>query len=450
MALMKPFPLMAAVAATAILAVAGALGLAQLQRQADNEAFNTLEGKAFLETYNALRSDYRKELKPESLMKGAIAGMIESLNDEFTFYISPLERKMQQDTMKGEFFGVGATLNPRNKGKGTGAKVESLIIGAPAATAGIRPGDIIEKVNGESINDLALDEAVQKIRGPKGTTVVLGILRGSNNVEVKIVRDRIIVPSVSSTMLPGNIGYIALSDFLNQNNLPKLRAAISDLKTKNAKGLIFDLRNNGGGLVSQAEEISDLFLQNGDIFITRGRDQKITVEYSASKESSDYTLPMVVLVNQYSASASEIVASALQENGRAKVVGEATVGKGVANIPVKLSNGAQVNVAFEEWLTPKRNSLLKKGVTPDFSIADSRYPKRLALEGLDAPAGASVTVTVNGTSYKLKADAKGKFSYLDEGEVVKTNDRSGNAIVNVENDAQVRKALNVLGVQALK
>jgi carboxyl-terminal processing protease len=433
----KTLPWLAAAVAFGVITGVGTLALGQLQRQANDEAFSTPEGRAFLETYNALRDQYLKEVKPETLMRGALAGMIESLNDEFTYYVSPVERNMQQDTIRGEFFGVGATLNPRNRGKGTGAVVESVVPGSPALAAGVRAGDIIDKVDGKSINELVLSDAVQKIRGPKGSTVTLTVLRGTNAVQFKIKRDRIVIPSVSTTTLTGNVGYIALGDFLNQNNVETISKAIREFQAKKVKGIVLDLRNNGGGFVAQAEEISDLFLGKGDIFVTRGRDNKVDVEYSARNEASDYTGPLVVLVNQFSASASEIVSSSLQENGRAKVVGEKTFGKGVANIPVRLANGGQVNVATEEWLTPKRNSLLKKGVTPDIIVADSRFPKRL-----------SVTLTVNGKKVTLKADKDGKFSYFDDGELVKTNDRQGNAIVDIKTDAQLRRALVVLGVQA--
>jgi carboxyl-terminal processing protease len=158
----------------------------------------------------------------------------------------------------------------------------------------------------------------------------------------------------------------------------------------------------------------------------------------------------VVLVNNSSASASEIVSSSLQENGRAKIVGEKTYGKGVANAPIPLSNGGQVNVSFEEWLTPKRNSINKLGVTPDVIVSDTRYPKLLTLQGINAAPGTNIEVKVNGKTLKLKADKNGQFTYQDTPTRVKTTGQQGEAIVNVANDAQVRKALELLGVVAKK
>jgi carboxyl-terminal processing protease len=429
----------------------GAVGFAQLRNvnDAQNEVFNSLDGKAFLETYTALRTKYLRDVPPEKLLKGATTGMVDALQDEFTYYLEPDTSATMGEDLKGEFYGIGVTISSAYR-DGTGTRIETTFRGSPAAAAGVEPGDVIEKVNGEDVTKLSYDATVRKIRGPKGTAVKLTIRRGPSTIMVSITRDKINVVNVSSTVLPGNIGYVALSDFANFKVTEQLQAALSDLKAKNVKGLIFDLRNNPGGLVDQAEGVADTFLSKGDIFITRDRTKQIRVEYAAKGSSTDYAGPMVVLVNGSSASASEIVTASLQENGRAKVVGEKTYGKGVANIPTKLANGAQVNVSFEEWLTPKHNSIFKKGVTPDVLIEDTRFPKLLTLEGLNAKPGSEIEVKVNGKTLKLKANEKGRFTYQDEPSRIRTSDRQGTALVDLQTDAQLRKALEVLGATATR
>lgn len=223
----------------------------------------------------------------------------------------------------------------------------------------------------------------------------------------------------------------------------QLQAQLKSMSGK-IKALVLDLRNNPGGLVSQAEGVADTFLEKGDIFITRDNTKKIKVDYSARPQSSDFKLPMVVLVNGSSASASEIVAAALQELGRAKVVGEKTFGKGVANIPTPLSNDGQLNVANKEWLTPKRNSLYKRGVTPDVVVQDSRYANVLALEGIGAKPGTTLEMKVNGKTIKMTADKSGKFTYQDTPPRTKNSSIQGEAVVTLENDAQLKKALELL------
>lgn len=429
----------------------GAVGFAQLRNVIDarNEIFNSPNGKAFLEVYTALRTKYLRDVPTETLLKGATTGMVDALQDEFTYYLEPETSATMGEDLKGEFFGIGVTISGAYR-DGTGTRIETTFRGSPAAAAGVEPGDIIEKVNGEDVTKLSYEAAVRKIRGPKGTPVKLTLRRGPSTITVSITRDKINVVNVSSTVLPGNIGYVALSDFANFKVTQQLQAALAELKAKNVKGLVFDLRNNPGGLVDQAEGVADTFLSKGDVFITRDRTKEVRVEYAAKSDATDYTGPMIVLVNGSSASASEIVTAALQENGRARVVGEKTYGKGVANIPTKLSNGAQVNVSFEEWLTPKRNSIFKKGITPDVSVEDTRFPRLLTLEGLNATPGSTVEVKVNGKTLKLKADAKGRFTYQDEPSRIRTSDRQGTALVNLETDAQLRKALELLGATATR
>jgi carboxyl-terminal processing protease len=431
------------------LALCGITVAVTLAANPRDEALSTPSGKAFLETYQALRERYLRTTDPDKLMQGALSGMLYALDDEFTYYIPPTETSTNNENLSGGFFGIGLGLTPATK-DGLGVQVETVFNGQPAAKAGVQAGDIIVAVNDEDVTKMTLDKAVRKIRGPKGSTVKITIARGVTRLTLSMTREKIVVVNVNAAVLPGNIGYVSISDFLNQKVTEQLQAAIASLKAKGVKGMILDLRNNPGGLVSMAEGVADTFLSKGDIFVTRDNTKKVSVEFRASAQQSDYLGPLVVLVNGSSASASEIVSSSLQENGRAKIVGEKTYGKGVANAPIALSNGGQVNVSFEEWLTPKRNSINKRGVTPDVAVSDTRYPKLLTLQGINAAPGTNIEIKINGKTLKLKADKTGQFTYQDTPTRVKTTGQQGEAIVNVTTDAQVRKALSLLGVTASK
>ncbi len=431
------------------LALCGVTAAVTLAANPRDEALNTPSGKAFLETYQALREQYLHPTDPDKLMLGALSGMLYAVDDPFAFYVPPIQTSSNNENIKGGFFGIGLGLTPATK-DGLGVQVETVFNGQPAAKAGMQAGDLIVAVNGEDVTKLPLDQAVRKIRGPKGSTVKVTIARGVTRLNLSMIREKIVVVNVNAAVLPGNIGYVAISDFLNQKVTEQLQDAIRKLQTKNVKGLILDLRNNPGGLVSMAEGVADTFLSKGDIYVTRDRSKKVSVEYQAGAQSTDYLGPLVVLVNDSSASASEIVSSSLQENGRAKIVGEKTYGKGVADAPINLSNGGQFDVPIVEWLTPKRNSLNRRGVTPDVLVSDTRYPKLLTLQGINAAPGTNIEIKVGSKTLKLKADKTGQFTYQDTPTRVKTTGQQGEAIVNVAADAQVRKALSLLGVVATK
>jgi carboxyl-terminal processing protease len=426
--------------------VAGVVGFAQLRgtgAPGGDAVWQSPNGKAFLETLGALKGEYLRPVDDQKLLEGALSGMLYALDDEFTYYIPPAQADTGREDLQGEFFGIGVGIIPANK-DGTGVQVETVYSGSPAAEAGMLAGDVILSANDKELGKLALDEAVRHIRGPNGSKVKLVVFRNGSRVTLSATRRKITKVNVESTVLPGQVGYIAISDFANWQLENQLRDALNALRAKGIKSLVLDLRNNPGGLVAEAEAVADMFLQKGDIYITRDRNKTVKVEYSAQKEPSDYLAPMVVLVNTSSASASEIVTASLQENGRAKVVGEKTYGKGVANSPEKLSNNGQLNVTVIEWLTPKRNSIFGRGVTPDYVVEDTRYPKLLAFEGVNAAPGTSIEVKINGKTLQLNADKDGRFQYQEEPKRLPSSSTQGEAIVNLERDAQLRKALELL------
>jgi carboxyl-terminal processing protease len=421
---------------------AGVFAYAQFRPQANAADLNSPNGQAFLEALDLLERQHLTPVNRDKLLEGAISGMLYALDDEFTYYIPPAEASTGREDLQGEFFGIGVGISPANK-DGTGVLVETVYRGSPAAQAGLQANDVILSANGKDVSKLPLDQAVRLIRGPNGSTVKLEVLRNGAKITLTAIRAKINKVNVEGTILPNRIGYVAISDFANQKVTEQLQSQLKAMSGK-IKALVLDLRNNPGGLVSQAEGVADTFLEKGDIFITRDNTKQVRVDYSARPQSTDFKLPMVVLVNGSSASASEIVAAALQELGRAKVVGEKTYGKGVANIPTPLSNNGQINVANREWLTPKRNSLYKRGVTPDAIVQDTRYANVLALEGIGAKPGSTLEIKVNGKTIKLTADKTGRFTHQDTVPRPKNSSVQGEAIVTLEKDAQLQKALELL------
>ena len=428
---------------------AGAIGAAQLRGVSapnGDAIWQSPNGKAFLETYGALKNEYLRPVNDAKLLEGALSGMLVALDDEFTYYIPPAQANTGREDLNGEFFGIGIGILPANK-NGTGVQVETVYSGSPAAEAGLVSGDIILKAGDKELGGLALDEAVRYIRGPSGTQVKLLVFRNGARLTLTATRRKITKVNVETTVLPGQIGYVAISDFANWKLADQLQTALATMRKRGVKGLVLDLRGNPGGLVAEAQAVADAFLSKGDVYITRDRNKVVKVEFAANPDPLDFTAPLVVLVNSSSASASEIVTAALQDNGRAKIVGEKTYGKGVANLPEKLSNDAQLNVTVIEWLTPKRNSIFNKGITPDYPVADTRFEKLLAFEGVNAKPGTQLEVKVNGQVLKLTADKEGRFQYQQSPTRQKSSATQGQATVDLGKDAQLRKALELLSAK---
>lgn len=429
--------------AVGALAATAAVGYAQFQSYNPDVALNTKTGQALKQAITLFQRDYLKDVKTEDLLQGAIKGMANSLNDKFVYYFPPEEASQVSDDAKGEFFGIGALIGAANS-DGTGAVIDQVYRNQPAARAGLQSGDRIVKIDGQDVSTLTSNKVVTKIRGPKGTTVKIGVLRGQSNVEVAVTRDTITIVSVETSMLPGGVGYIALNTFNNEKVFDQFAAAVNDMNKKGVGKLVLDLRDNGGGLLTAGIFVADEFLKSGPIVSLRGRDGKADVAGAAENKATDYTGKLVVLVNKNSASASEIVAGALQDYGRAKVVGEKTVGKGVAQVVDKLVDGSQLWIVNEEWLTPKGRSIQEKGITPDVVVEDNRYPKALTFTGTGVKAGTKLSLSVDGQKVDVTADKDGQFTYTAPPKRLKASEQQGTAIVDVKNDAQLISALNLL------
>ncbi len=320
--------------------------------------------KRFSQILELVEQNYVTKTSSKKILDGAIKGMLENLDPHSTF-MTPEEYKEMQETTSGEFSGVGIEVTQDN-GQ---IKVVSPIEDTPAYRAGIQPGDIILEVDGNSTHELSLQEVVSKIRGPKGTKVELTIIHtNSNSPEtVSITRESIPLISVKSSELEKGYLWLRITRF-SERTTDDLHAAIAKAKKGELKGIVLDMRNNPGGLVDQSVSVSDTFLSKGDIVSIRGRNAMSVRTYSAKKQSTDVTVPLVVLVNAGSASASEIVAGALRDHKRAVIIGEKTFGKGSVQNIMPLADGSGLKLTIALYYTPNGSTIQAEGITPDMEI----------------------------------------------------------------------------------
>jgi len=322
----------------------------------------------FTKVLDLIERNYVEEVDPEELTSSAIDGMIKTL-DPYSAYMSPERYKELEIGTSGEFGGVGMEVAVEN---GI-ISVITPIEGSPAANAGIKPGDQILAIDGQSTKGMALYDAVKMLRGPKGSKVKITLRReGEDSLrEIQLTRDIVHIESVKFKLLDDGIGYIKVSQF--QENVSKdLKESLSQLETNKGvklKGLILDLRNNPGGLLDEAIEITDEFIDEGLIVSVKGRFPSETKEYYATKGAiRDY--PLVVIVNKGSASASEVVAEALQDSKRAKILGTKTFGKGSVQTIIRLDDGSGLKLTTAKFYAPSGRSISEIGVIPDIIVEE--------------------------------------------------------------------------------
>lgn len=323
----------------------------------------------FWEVWNLVNDRYFEQpLDPVVLTEGAIEGMLNTLDDPNTRYLPPAVEESARQSMEGELQGIGVLVEFVNGN----ITVVSPFEGSPAEEAGLEPGDVIREADGVDLSGLDLSEAAELIRGPAGTTVNLVIQRDGEIFEVDVERDVIQIPSVRSEMLEQNIAYVRLSRFSNPTP-DELRTALEELMAQNPDGLILDMRNNPGGGLTTAVEVADEFLAEGTILVERfgGGDERV---FEASDEGFAQEIPMVVLVNEGSASASEVVAGALRDQDRATLIGATTFGKGTVQTWHTLSNGGGVRITFARWLTPDGTWVTEGGLEPDIIVETPDQP----------------------------------------------------------------------------
>ena len=413
-------------------------------RDFGQEFRSTPTGQAFLQAFGALKANYLNDVDDEMIIQGAIEGMLEALEDPYTSYALPKEAARENQDRTGSFEGIGAVLSARNRAEDKIVEIINVYKGGPASQAGLQRGDIFAEVDGVNVEDFTVSEVVDVVRGPKGTTVVLGMRRPGVNdiVYFSIIRDKIDIVSVESTVLDHNVGYIKLHTFANQRVHEQLVEQLDELRAQGIGSLILDLRDNGGGLLTQGILVADEFLSAGDIVFQR---QRGVTQRIASADAHFFDLPMVVLMNKNSASASEIVAGALQDNDRALVIGEESFGKGVGQSVVSLPDGGQLVYLSFEWLTPSRRSINNQGIIPDVLAEDDRFSNVIALEGTGAEAGQVIEFVVGGEVVgSVEANEDGEFKFIQFSERPPMSSVQGEALVDIASDNALRIAYDTL------
>lgn len=322
----------------------------------------------FWEAYHKLQDKFvdKEKFDVQKMIYGAISGMVKSLEDPYTVFLNPEETKKFIEDIKGTFEGVGMEIGQR-KGQ---LQVISPLEGTPAQRAGLRAGDKILEIDGKSTIDMTIDEAVNLIRGPKGTEVTLTIFREEweKTKEIKIVREIIEVPSLKWEMKENNIAYLKLYQFSEKASFDFTKAAIEIINSP-AQKIILDLRNNPGGYLEVAQEISGWFLEKRQTVVIEdfgeGKEKK---EYKTKGPALLLTYPIVVLINQGSASGSEILAGALRDNRGIILIGEKSFGKGSVQELERLSRESSLKITVAKWLTPKGKLITDVGLEPDIKV----------------------------------------------------------------------------------
>lgn len=341
------------------------------------EALVGSEQEVFVqEAIDRVGEDYYRELPPGKLADLAIGGLVDGLNDRFSTYFTPAEYRRFQEAQNSSFSGIGVSIVPVKKG----LKVVNVYKGSPAREAGLSSGDVIVAADGRSLKGLSSEKATALIKGPKGTTVVLSVDGEDGERRVRVERDEIRVPVVASKLVERcgkKVGVVGLSQFSSGAHA-EVYAAIKRLEKRGAEAWVFDLRGNGGGLVDEAQLVASAFLPDGPVVTTRGRNVPERTLNATGRPVVPEDDPVIVLVNRGSASASEIVAGALQDRGRAKLLGERTFGKGVFQQVIELSNGGALDITSGQYFTPKGRNLGGRGVKrgtglkPDIVVAAPR------------------------------------------------------------------------------
>ncbi|WP_027159109.1 S41 family peptidase [Methylobacter luteus] len=342
----------------------------------DTETLPFEDLRTFTEIFGRIKRDYVEPVSDKKLLEDAIRGMLTGLDPHSAYLIAEEYQELKEGTT-GQFGGLGIEVTMENGF----VKVVSPIDDTPAQRAGIKTGDLIVRLDDQPVKGMSLNDAVKIMRGEPGSKILLTVVREGEEAPLKITitRDIIKVKSVKSRMLEKDYGYVRISSFQSKTG-ESLKEAVAELKKENAgglKGLVLDLRNNPGGVLNAAVEVSDAFIKSGLIVYTEGRIENSEMRFNASPDDIIDGAPIVVLINAGSASASEIVAGALQDQKRAVIIGEKSFGKGSVQTILPTSNGAAVKLTTARYYTPSGRSIQAEGIEPDIALA------RVKLESLD-------------------------------------------------------------------
>lgn len=375
---LRPVAYVAVIAAVFALGWLGGQGKIQVFNRLHTENASLpakLDMASVQQVYDSLKENYDGQLDASKLEDGLKHGLAAAADDPYTTYFTPKEAKDFSDQLNNSFSGIGAQLGQNSAGN---LEVIAPIDGLPAQKAGLKAHDVIAAVNDESTAGMSVDTAVSKIRGPKGTQVKLQIIRDQKSQTITITRDDITLPSVKTKTLDGNIGYIQISTFANDTS-DLMQKAANDFKSKNVKGIVLDLRDNPGGLLDAAVNVSSLWLPSGKQVLQEKRGSTVIRSYSSTGNDTLNGIPTVILVNGGSASASEITAGALHDNNAATVIGVKSYGKGVVQQLINFNDGSELKVTVASWYRPNGQNINKKGISPDkevkFSEDDAKAGK---------------------------------------------------------------------------
>ncbi len=328
----------------------------------EQEAF-----RVFWEAWHILEREFYGDLpNDQEMIYGAIRGVISDLDDQYTAFLDPKLAAVVREDMSGSFEGIGAVVNMNDNGQ---LEIVQTFGDKPAARAGLKPGDIVLAVGDTAIEEMSIFEAVALIRGPAGSVARLMIER-QGIVEpfvVEVVREKIEIPVVESRILDDDIAYLKLSEF-NAQATGKLKTHLQSLLAEKPRGLIFDLRDNPGGYLNVSVEIGSQFVGEGPILLEKFKDDQDRDYPAQGGGLATDDVPLVVLVNGGSASASEIVAGAIQDTGRGILIGEQTLGKGSVQLSHHLSDGSELRVTIARWFTPNGRAIHEEGLTPDIQV----------------------------------------------------------------------------------
>ena len=396
-----------------------ALVITQLPKADNQLAFGVLKKNEIFQiekVFYYLKQNYLdKDVTSEQLIQGALKGMAESVGDPYTTYLVNDETAQLDETVNGAFGGIGAEL----KSDQSRVVISTTMEGSPSQQVGLQADDVITKVNGEDMTGKTISEVVKKVRGEVGTDVVLTIERAGTSLEVKLTRASIAINTVKAELdkEDASIGHVRITSFA-KNTAEELEKAVKDLTEKGAKSFVFDVRYNPGGLLDQAYKVANMFLKDGEPIVQvedRFGEKKI---YKASSSIGEFkiTQPYVLLVNEGSASASEILAAAIKEGAGGQIIGTKTYGKGTVQSVVDITDNSELKYTNAKWLTPKGNWIHKEGVTPTKEV---NLPDYVFLKIIDAretlKVGSvsqnvlSVETILKGLGYSVTADG-----YFDE------------------------------------
>ena len=319
----------------------------------------------FWKVYENLQNKYDGKLDKQKLLYGAITGMVNAAGDQYTYFMTPEESKQFEDEFAGSISGIGAEVGM----KANRISIIAPLPDSPAQKAGLKPNDIIDAINDFETTDMTVDQAVEKIRGQEGTAVKLKIIRGTENLTFNITREIIEIKSVSWIIKDNNIGYLHIKKF-SEDTAKLTDEGLDFFKSKNVKGIVIDMRNNPGGLLDKSIDVSSQFIKSGNILIEKN-EGKVTQSHKASGlgKYTDPSVPIVVLVNEGSASAAEIVAGALSDHKRATLMGKKTFGKGSVQELITYGDSSILRVTTAHWYTPNDKSINERGLTPDIDVA---------------------------------------------------------------------------------